>query len=263
MKKNSGITLIALVITIVVMLILAVVAIRLTIGEDGIFKRTKQAKGEYINSQSYEKSQVNTMDEEITKHVDKDVQIKKYRIVYSANGGTETMEDSLVPEGESITLPENSFIKDKYRFIGWNTETNGSGVAYENEATINAINEDITLYAQWEKITYLFRFTNGTTNVQCSHATNTQIEPGTEITFTTSVTSTWVWYVWKPGGGTWNTSFTEVMTEPYDSRSRFYNKKAIFHMPEYDWSITIYSDNSHADMYSIQTPSDFNISFTN
>ena len=51
--KNNAITLIALVITIVILLILAAVALNLTLGENGIFKRTKDSallykKAEYM-----------------------------------------------------------------------------------------------------------------------------------------------------------------------------------------------------------------------
>lgn len=44
MKKTNGITLIALVITIIILIILAGVAINLTIGENGIFKKAQYAK---------------------------------------------------------------------------------------------------------------------------------------------------------------------------------------------------------------------------
>lgn len=44
--KNYGITLIALVITIIVLIILASVALSIIIGEDGIIKRTKEATDE-------------------------------------------------------------------------------------------------------------------------------------------------------------------------------------------------------------------------
>ena len=46
-NRQNGITLIALVITIVVLIILAGVAINLTIGENGIFNKAKQAKEDY------------------------------------------------------------------------------------------------------------------------------------------------------------------------------------------------------------------------
>ena len=44
MKKNRGITLIALVITIVILLILSSVAIATLTGDNGLFSRAKQAK---------------------------------------------------------------------------------------------------------------------------------------------------------------------------------------------------------------------------
>ena len=46
-KQAKGITLIALVVTIVVLLILAGVSISLVIGNDGIMKRAKEAKERY------------------------------------------------------------------------------------------------------------------------------------------------------------------------------------------------------------------------
>lgn len=51
MKKNQGITLIALVITIIILLILAGVALSVTMGDNGIFKIAKQA-GEETNKQA-------------------------------------------------------------------------------------------------------------------------------------------------------------------------------------------------------------------
>ena len=47
LKKQNGITLIALVITIVVLIILASVAINITVGENGIFNRAIQAKEQF------------------------------------------------------------------------------------------------------------------------------------------------------------------------------------------------------------------------
>jgi len=45
----SGITLVALVVTIIILLILAGIAINLSIGENGLFERAKQAKDKYAN----------------------------------------------------------------------------------------------------------------------------------------------------------------------------------------------------------------------
>ena len=53
-KKEEGITLIALVITIIVLLILAGIALNLTIGQNGIFRRAEQAANTWRNAESNE-----------------------------------------------------------------------------------------------------------------------------------------------------------------------------------------------------------------
>ena len=53
-----GITLISLVITIVVLIILATVAINLSLGNNGIFNRAKTAKEQYQNAQAYEETEI-------------------------------------------------------------------------------------------------------------------------------------------------------------------------------------------------------------
>lgn len=59
--SKKGITLIALVITIIILIILAGITINLTIGEKGIFNKAKYAKEEYLNSQEKEKEEVNDL----------------------------------------------------------------------------------------------------------------------------------------------------------------------------------------------------------
>ena len=57
-EDKKAITLIALVITIVVLIILATVAINLTIGNNGIFQRAKTAKEQYQNAEGQEQLEV-------------------------------------------------------------------------------------------------------------------------------------------------------------------------------------------------------------
>ena len=54
LKKNSGITLVALVITIIVLLILAGVVIRLAVGDNGVIIRAKDSANKYNQAQDYE-----------------------------------------------------------------------------------------------------------------------------------------------------------------------------------------------------------------
>lgn len=57
-KQEKGITLIALVVTIIILIILAGVSIALVLGDNGIVNRSKLAKKEYINAASDEEQQL-------------------------------------------------------------------------------------------------------------------------------------------------------------------------------------------------------------
>lgn len=58
LKQQKGITLVALVITIVVLIILAGVAISLTLSDNGIFNKSKTARDEYLTAANTEKSDI-------------------------------------------------------------------------------------------------------------------------------------------------------------------------------------------------------------
>lgn len=56
--KNHGITLINLIVTIIVLLILAGIALNLTIGENGVFKRAQSAANTWRNAEANEQSEM-------------------------------------------------------------------------------------------------------------------------------------------------------------------------------------------------------------
>ena len=64
-RENKGITLIALVITIVILIILAAVAINTVLGENGILARAKQAALEHKKAQYYEEINIEILEEQM------------------------------------------------------------------------------------------------------------------------------------------------------------------------------------------------------
>lgn len=66
-KKNKGITLIALVITIIVLIILAGVAINMVVGQDGLIKQAEKAKTDTLNAQVESDEKLNALEEKINK----------------------------------------------------------------------------------------------------------------------------------------------------------------------------------------------------
>lgn len=73
-----------------------------------------------------------------------------YRICFNANNGTGEMEEQCIEKNTQAKISVNQFIRDGYKFVGWNTEIDGSGQAYMDEEEIKPT-ENITLYAQWEE----------------------------------------------------------------------------------------------------------------
>lgn len=69
LKGQKGITLIALVITIIVLLILAGITISLTLGEHGILNMAEKAGENYTNAAKYEHNALNNLESEVNAYV--------------------------------------------------------------------------------------------------------------------------------------------------------------------------------------------------
>ena len=74
-------------------------------------------------------------------------------VTYNANAddATGTTEAQSVIKGFGVTLRENGFTNPGYTFTGWNTQADGSGTGYTAREQISALNENLTLYAQWSR----------------------------------------------------------------------------------------------------------------
>ena len=121
-KEEKGITLVALVVTIIVLLILAGVAISFTLGEDGIFKKAKDAADRMQNAASNEKIQIGELTNEITKVMEKDeIGTDIYVTLY--NDGTLTFGTQNEPiEGKTV-IKEYGNIKGE-EYTNWAEEEN-------------------------------------------------------------------------------------------------------------------------------------------
>ena len=141
MKRNNGITLIALVITIVILIILAGVAINLTLGENGIFNKAKYAKEKYTNEEYLEQEQLNELyaylneDSKLpenTKDTDMGTTVKLPSEWYSTTAAYVSTEDGTVVKkqvktasvvavatggGETVPVP------DGFYYVGGNKAT--------------------------------------------------------------------------------------------------------------------------------------------
>ena len=102
---------------------------------------------------------------------------KRHYITFNPNGGngsSRIQEISYIGDIPYFAnLDANEFTRSEgYRFIGWNTKPDGSGISYSDRQTIS-MSSDITLYAQWSNI-YTLRFkhsnqTNSMGNDETGH----------------------------------------------------------------------------------------------
>ena len=70
MKKQEGITLVALVITIIILVILAGITIAALTGENGLFTRSKEAGNAFKNSQDLENERLDSYNAELNEYFD-------------------------------------------------------------------------------------------------------------------------------------------------------------------------------------------------
>ena len=80
--------------------------------------------------------------------------VNQYTIAFDPNDGTGEMASiENVKYDADTTLTKNTFTRDGYTFAGWNTQADGQGTAYADEATVKNLtsenNATVTLYAQW------------------------------------------------------------------------------------------------------------------
>ena len=114
MKNNKGITLVALVVTIVVLLILAGVSINLVLGNNGIIAKAKDAQRESAEASQNDLKGMNALTEEMNNALGEKpkVDLSKYKIGDLVNYTPNTEKsESTVNESESGTS-EQKVAKD-------------------------------------------------------------------------------------------------------------------------------------------------------
>lgn len=84
---------------------------------------------------------------------------EQYTIEYNANGGSGSIESSVVTAGNTTTLPDGAGLtapEGKY-FNGWNTKNDGSGTPYTAGQEITP-EGSMTLYAVWTEYSHKISF---------------------------------------------------------------------------------------------------------
>lgn len=88
-----------------------------------------------------------------------------YKIAYNGNGASGEMAKTNATYDEPVALTKNAFKHEGWRFLGWNTEPDGSGTSYANKQSVINLatteGAEVVLYAQWEQKSFNVIFTDG------------------------------------------------------------------------------------------------------
>ena len=127
-KKENGITLVALVITVVVMLILAAIAIGSVTG-DGLFNRTRQAAEAYENASKKESDQIQELMNEIDEYLTEE----------NDNEGVDPGEVAVVGDFVNYSVIVDGVTYDKWRILDLDNNGHMEIVCYNGpEFTLGA-----------------------------------------------------------------------------------------------------------------------------
>ncbi|MFI3229653.1 MAG: leucine-rich repeat protein, partial [Bacillota bacterium] len=138
-----------------------------------------------------------------------------YTVVFDANSGSGTISNQILFYDATQSLTTNTFTKEGYTFVSWNTKADGSGESYSDEhiaPNVTAVDDDEkTLYAQWEANSYTIAFdaNSGSGSMASQGFTYDEIQSITINTFT----KTGYTFV------SWNTSADGTGTSYTDSQS--------------------------------------------
>ena len=155
MKSNKGITLIALVVTIIILLILVGVSIT-TLSGDGLFGRAQTSVVKYERASQAEEGTLGALID--TYDQVEDSLIVRGCVTWDLNGGKNGSSSDDIQRTYKVGDTIDSFPyawQNYYNFVGWFTAREGG----TQITTDTVVPGDVTYYAHWEPHTYTMTWT--------------------------------------------------------------------------------------------------------
>ncbi len=169
----------------------------------------------------------------------------EYRVWFDGHGATGgSMDAQSHVYGQHMALAGNTFVKTGGIFTGWNTQADGSGMAYSDaEQVMNlSAQEDITLYAQWALGEFTISFNNDGTAVPSI----TQ-EYGTAVAAPVSPAKTGYSFMgWKQDGADGMYTFTTMPGENITLTALW---ETVFYTIRYSYDDNLYLQDDYLPGY--------------
>ena len=124
------------------------------------------------------------------------------KVTYDANRGSGNMSTQLLKKGSAQALNANTFTREGYKFAGWNTQPDGTGIHYTDQQKVT-LNGNTTLYAQWNAAyTVTFDANGGNGTMQSQPFEQGKSQQLTANSFTRSGYTFTGWNTKADGSGT-------------------------------------------------------------
>ena len=138
LKNQRGITLIALVVTIIVLIVLAGIAISMTVGENGIFTKAREAKRLQITAEAKEKIGAEILDAQIeATQKNEQLQQSKVEEIIAKYG-------ELQADGDTIKLKDNGYeVSLKEIYNGSTSSSGGSTGGSTGSAELDSLKAEL------------------------------------------------------------------------------------------------------------------------
>jgi len=85
--------------------------------------------------------------------------VTPYTVIFNKNSdeATGSMNNQEIAYGQKVALTKNTYTREHYKFMGWNTQADGQGTHYEDEQEVKNLDIDgeVNLYAEWKESTSL------------------------------------------------------------------------------------------------------------
>lgn len=177
-KNKKGITLIALIVTIILMLILAGVVISLTIGENGLINTAKYTVQKNSEETAREKLELALADLTSYKYTDETYNENEYINLYLENEGMQVIEDVVTVDGWKFTIDRSipkigeSLGQEEIKSITISTPYVGTS-SFTIKVQYVANEEEVETY------TYMLNEEEITTSANAEYTLENQLEPET------------------------------------------------------------------------------------
>ena len=148
---------VTLVLIIIILLILLLIGTISSNKDKNIEK--KDSNNNPTNSYKYKNKDIDK-NQIVKESVSEEIKIK-YLVKFDNNGGEGNMKSITCTSSEICKLPNNTFRKEGYEFIGWSIKRNGNIILNDGSYFKNLSIDDkavVTLYAKWEMLKFNISF---------------------------------------------------------------------------------------------------------